>query len=153
MSPAPDFVLRTYIRCTRDALWEALTAADAVTRHHFAGIVATGDKAAVGDAQVMRQGDMVLLTETVTEIHPKSRIAFDFTPGWYDPPVTSRAVFLLADAGEAQRLTIEHYGFGPQDGDVEDGWTRFASNVKSWLETGGVAVGSMAEAPVLEEAR
>ena len=144
----PDFVLSIYIRCTRDALWDALVEADAVTRYHFAGIAAWGGKTAPGDAQVMRAPDGTLvLTETVTEIDPKDRIAFDFTPAWYEEPVTSRAVFQLADAGDAQRLTIEHYGFVPQDGDVADGWARFASNLKSWLETGETAVGSMAGEP------
>ncbi|MGR3542540.1 MAG: ArsR/SmtB family transcription factor [Hasllibacter sp.] len=144
----PDFVLSTYVRCTRDALWDALTKADTVTRYHFAGITAEGDKTAPGAAQVMRGPDgSVMLTETVTDIAPKDRIAFDFTPGWYEDPVTSRAVFHLSGAGEAQRLTIEHYGSVPRDGDVADGWARFASNLKSWLETGETVVGSMMQEP------
>ena len=140
----PDFVMSTYIRCTRDALWDALTRADAVSAYHFAGVAARGDKTAPGDAQVMEARGARMLTETVTAIEPKSYVAFDFTPGWYDPPVTSRAAFRLADAGDAQRLTIEHWDMVPQDGDVADGWTRFASNLKSWLETGdGATVGPM----------
>ena len=149
MDERPDFVLSTYIRCTRDALWDALTRADAVERHHFAGVAVRGDKAAPGDAQVMTRPDGTpMLTETVTEIDPKSRIAFDFAPAWSDAPTTSRVVMTLQDAGAAQRLTVEHYGLGPGDDGVADGWARFASNVKSWIETGETTIGSMMAEPV-----
>ncbi|PRY94658.1 activator of Hsp90 ATPase-like protein [Hasllibacter halocynthiae] len=138
----PDHVHMTYIRCTRDALWDALTRAGAVASHHFAGIAARGDLTATGDVQTHHVGDATVLTQKVVEALPKSRLAVDFTPGWADPPTTSRVVFRLQAVGAAQRLTIEHYGDAAQDR-AEDGWARFASNLKSWLETGETVIGRM----------
>ena len=34
MDTKPDYVLRTYIRCSQDALWDALTDADAASNYH-----------------------------------------------------------------------------------------------------------------------
>ena len=45
----PDFVMETFIACTHDALWDALTRADLIGQYHFACQTVAGDATAPGD--------------------------------------------------------------------------------------------------------
>jgi uncharacterized protein YndB with AHSA1/START domain len=125
------------IRCSQDALWDALTRADQVAQHHFMVSAARGDQAAKGDAmEMIRKDGSTMLTQTVLEMTPKTRIAMEFAPNWEGGTASSRIVFLIETEGAACKLTCEHYEIPEGHEGVREGWARFCASLKSWLETG-----------------
>lgn len=134
----PDFIHQTMIRCTQDALWDALTRADQVALHHFACSKATGDATAEGDRMDMiRMDGSVLLSQKVTKIEPKSRIEMTFEPNFGDGDKTiSHMAFVIDVEGPHCKLTCEHYDIPEAHSGVRDGWARYVASMKTWLETG-----------------
>jgi len=132
----PDFMMQTYIRCTDDALWHALTDADEMARYHFM------------TSRVTRHGDTFdarfedgrpMLTHRILSERPKTRLEVDWAGQWEDAAPPSRVVYSIAVEGEFCRLTIEHFDLTHEvvagEG-VADGWARLAAGLKTWLETG-----------------
>lgn len=133
----PDFIYQTIIRCTQDALWDALTKADQIAAYHFVCNAAEGD-AAVGKAtNILRADGSVMLTQTTTKLDPKSRIEMTFEPHFMEGNnIPSSMVFLIDPEGDTCRLTCEHYDIPAGQDGVKDGWARHVASLKSWLETG-----------------
>ena len=136
--PKPDFVHQTFIRTTQDALWDALTRADHMAQYHFASASAEGDVTADGDAMtIKRQDGSTMLVQRALSLTPKSRLEMTFEPNWGDGDRTaSRIVFLIEAEGAQCKLTCEHYELPAGQEGVREGWARWASSLKSWLETG-----------------
>ncbi len=134
----PDFIHQTMIRCSQDALWDALTLADQVALHHFACDRATGDATAPDAALTMiRKDGSTMLTQRVISLTPKSRIDMTFEPNFCEGDNTpSHIAFLIDVEGDICKLTCEHYAVPPAHQGIRDGWMRFAASLKSWLETG-----------------
>lgn len=133
----PDFVLETFIRCTQDALWQALTDADSMAAYHFACSAARGDAGDGSTTEFLRQDGSVMLRQRTTAIDPKTRIEMTFEPNWTDrPSPASRVAFHVAPEGEACKLTIEHFELPDGQDGIREGWARWAASLKSWLETG-----------------
>ena len=77
--PKPDFVLSTYIRCTQDALWDALTDPDQMARYHFLARRAERE----GDTYRLSHADgSPMLTIRTLSAEPKTRIESTFEPQW-----------------------------------------------------------------------
>ncbi|MEM9970260.1 MAG: SRPBCC domain-containing protein [Pseudomonadota bacterium] len=132
----PDFVHQTLIRCTQDALWDALTKADQLAAYHFLCDRAEGD-AEVGKPMTMiRKDGSVMLTQVVTALEPKSRIDMTFEPNWEGGTEASQIVFLIDVEGPHCKLTCEHYEIPAGQDGVKEGWARHIASLKSWLETG-----------------
>jgi DNA-binding transcriptional ArsR family regulator/uncharacterized protein YndB with AHSA1/START domain len=131
----PDFVHQTMIRCTQDALWDALTRADQVGQYHFAGHSAQdGDDNAI---EVLRADGSVMLRQAVIKLTPKTRIEQTFEPHFIDGNAApSRIVFIIAPEGQHCLLTCEHYDLPEGQDGVREGWARHVASLKSWLETG-----------------
>ncbi len=137
MMSKPDFMMQTFIRCTQDALWDALTQADDMGRYHFACNAVQGN-AVVGEETtfLLPNGD-AMLKQVTTELDPKSKIAMTFVPlfmGPDQPP--SHMLYLIEPQGEQCKLTIEHYDMAPGQEGFAEGWARLAASLKSYLETG-----------------
>jgi DNA-binding transcriptional ArsR family regulator/uncharacterized protein YndB with AHSA1/START domain len=132
----PDFVMETLIRCTQDALWDALTKADQMAAYHYHCRAARGDAAPGGTTEFLRADGSTMLTQRTLAIEPKSRIEMSFEPNWGDSSASSRVVFRLAAEGALCKLTCEHYDLPPEQMGVREGWMRWGSSLKSWLETG-----------------
>ena len=133
----PDFVHMTMIRCTQDALWDALTKADQLAQYHFACDRATGDATEGGATDMIRKDGSVMLRQTTTKLDPKTRIEQTFEPNFGGAPgAHSRIVFLIQPEGAVCRLTCEHYDIPEGQEGVKDGWARHIASLKSWLETG-----------------
>ncbi len=133
----PDFVMQTFIRCTQDALWSALTEADQMAAYHFACNAVQGN-AQVGQptAFILPNGD-AMLRQVTTTLDPKSRIAMTFEPLFMGPDTpSSHMVYLIEDQGGQCKLTIEHYDIAPGQEGFGEGWARLAASLKSYLETG-----------------
>lgn len=132
MTDKPDFVTMTFIRCTQDALWDALTDASALAAYTpFAERVERkGDELIY---YLPDGGEMLVLRET--RLDPKSRIESTFEPKWAPGIPPSRYVYLIEPEGDHCKLTLEHYGIGQEAG-IAEGWARELSGLKTYLETG-----------------
>ncbi|SHI59563.1 ArsR/SmtB family transcription factor [Wenxinia saemankumensis] len=133
----PDFVMSTYIRCSQDALWEALVDAEAYSRWDFLGQTAQRD----GDTVTYRTPDG---TETLQardlEVVPKTRLVTSFEPKWDDVTTPSRVVYLIEPEGDFCKLTVEHWDLNNDpEGGTADGWTRSLAGLKTYLESGQAA--------------
>lgn len=133
----PDFMMQTYIETSHDKLWEALTRGDLASQYHFMCETVNGDLTN-GETQTYVAPDgNPLLELTVTDIDPQSRIEMTFRPHFFGPDAPeSRCVYLLEQQGPAMKLTIEHYNVPAGQESVSEGWSRFASAIKSYLEVG-----------------
>lgn len=134
----PDFVMQTYIKCTQDALWAALTDPEEIMHYHFMASSAEGRMREAGDRMAYLAGDGAeFVAQTVTRIDPKTRIEMTFEPSWEGPGMTpSRCVYLIEPGANSCCLTLEHYAVPAGQEGVADGWARTLSGLKSWLETG-----------------
>ncbi|MEM8850477.1 MAG: SRPBCC domain-containing protein [Pseudomonadota bacterium] len=136
MEPKPDFVMSTYIRCTQDALWTALTDAEEMGAWHFLASTVRRD----GEVyEYDRPSGETMMTCRTLEADPKRRLVTTFELHGEGVGAPSRVVYLLAPEGDNCRLTLEHYDLTfpviPGQG-VADGWERWAAGLKTWLETG-----------------
>jgi DNA-binding transcriptional ArsR family regulator/uncharacterized protein YndB with AHSA1/START domain len=136
MTEKPDFRMQTYIHCTQDALWDALTDPDQAVEYNF--VAARCERK--GNALVYYTPDEnIMLICTETKLDPKTRIESTFEPHWAGPDVeleTSRFVYLIEPQGATCQLALEHYGVPAGQEGVADGWHRTLAGLKTWLETG-----------------
>ncbi|TFL16236.1 SRPBCC domain-containing protein [Jannaschia formosa] len=133
MTEKPDYVLRTFIRCSQDALWDALTDAEAAASYHPFTPGAVRD----GDALIYKRpdgSDMLVCRETA--LTPKTRIEAEFAPKWAPDVPVSRFIWLIAPEGAFCALTLEHYDIPAGAVGYADGWERLVAGLKTWLETG-----------------
>ncbi|MEM9350868.1 MAG: SRPBCC domain-containing protein, partial [Pseudomonadota bacterium] len=129
--PKPDYVLQTYIRCTLDALWDALTDPDQIGRYHFM----TEHVRKVGDTVEydFAPGQPMLRCRDI-QLDPKTRIEQTFEGFWEVAGAPSRTVYHLRDEGDQCSLTLEHYdlSFPVVHGEgVADGWARQIAGLKT----------------------
>ena len=130
----PDFVMQTFIRCTQDALWDALSNPDSMAAYHFACDRATREGNVINF--ILPDGN-AMLSQTVTQETPKTRIETTFEPHFFGPGApASRMAYQIEPQGDQCKLTIEHYDIPEGQEGVAEGWARLASSLKSWLETG-----------------
>ncbi len=130
----PDFMTQTFIRCTQDALWEALTDPDKMAATHF---LCDRVEADGGAHAWIRADGSTMLTQTYTKLTPKSRIEATFEPAFFGPDAkASHMAFEIEGEGPYCKLTILHYALPAGQEGVGEGWARFAASLKSWLETG-----------------
>lgn len=132
----PDLVMSTYIRCSQDALWDALIDPDQMSQYHF--LSHRVEKEGETVTYYLPDGNPMLVCRGL-ETDPKTRIAATFEPKWEGGGKPSRTVYLIAVEGDHCRLTLEHYDltFPVVRGEgVADGWDRWAAGLKTWLETG-----------------
>lgn len=132
----PDFVMQTYIRCTRDALWDALTDPEEIAKYHFlTDLISREESTTVYNfapgAPMLRCTDIVL--------EPKTRIEQTFEALWEGAGAPSRFVYVIREEGDTCCLTLEHYDL-PHPAVVgegeADGWVRLLAGLKTYLETG-----------------
>lgn len=132
-----DFMMATFINCTHDDLWDALVQGDLIAKYHFISTEVLGNYED-GDTVEMKTPDGApMLTNRVISVSPKSRIEMGFTPHWGPDMGESRAVYIVEPQASGMKLTVEHYGLGPGQEGIHDGWARFLSGLKTYLETGG----------------
>jgi DNA-binding transcriptional ArsR family regulator/uncharacterized protein YndB with AHSA1/START domain len=133
----PDFMMQTFIRCTQDALWAALTEADKMAAYHFACNVVQGNPATGQATAFILPNGQAMLRQVTTAMDPKSRIAMTFEPLFMGPDApASHMVYLIEAQGDQCKLTIEHYDMAPGQEGFAEGWARLAASLKSYLETG-----------------
>lgn len=133
----PDFMMQTFIRCTQDALWDALSNPESMSAYHFLGAAVEGKAQEGGKLDWVMPDGNTMLTQRPTKVEPKTRIEATFEPNFFGPDApASRMAFLIEPQGEICKLTIEHYDLPDGQENVSEGWARLAASLKSWLETG-----------------
>lgn len=139
----PDFMMQTFIRCSQDALWQALTKADEMAAYHFLCNEVRGDAVAGGTVEfITPQGD-IMLRQVARQLDPKDRIEMTFEPLFMGPDApSSTMVYLIEAQGDVCKLTIEHYNLAAGQEGFAEGWARLAASLKSWLETGTALKGA-----------
>jgi DNA-binding transcriptional ArsR family regulator/uncharacterized protein YndB with AHSA1/START domain len=133
----PDFVLQTFIRCTQDALWDALTDPKSMAAYHFVCDRVEGGATEGEMMRFIKPDGGIMMSQRHIKIDPKSRIETTFEPNFFGPNApASRMAYLIEPQGGTCKLTIEHYDIPAGQEGVAEGWARLASSLKSWLETG-----------------
>lgn len=135
----PSHVYRTYIACTPDAAWRAITDGRMTSRYFYATTVHSGWK--VGDAIVYRGADGSIVADgAVLAIEPGARLEMTFHAHWdteleAEGPV--RMAWVVEAAGELTRVTVEYYELdGRREGAFMDGIPMIVAGMKTLLETG-----------------
>ena len=135
------FVYVTYIRTTREKLWDALTKLE-FTRAYFWGTSYESDWKAGSGWQMRSPDGRVKTSGEVLEIDRPRRLVLSWY-NEYDPELKaegySRATFELEQIGNAVKLAVTH----EMDRDdskvikaVSNGWPMVLASLKSLLETG-----------------
>jgi DNA-binding transcriptional ArsR family regulator/uncharacterized protein YndB with AHSA1/START domain len=133
----PDFMMQTFIRCSQDALWDALTKADQMAAYHFMCNEVHGDAIPGNVTRFVKPDGDDMLRQVTSQMDPKSRIAMTFEPVFMGPDApASHMVYLIEPQGDVCKLTIEHYDMAPGQEGFGEGWARLAASLKSYLETG-----------------
>lgn len=133
----PDFISETFIRTSHDALWDALTQADQMGNYHFLCDVVKGDCVEGQSTDYIRPDGTTMLSQRTIKLDPKSRIEMTFEPHFFGPDAPhSRVVFSVDPQGAQCKLTCEHFDIPKGQDGVTEGWARWASSLKSYLETG-----------------
>jgi uncharacterized protein YndB with AHSA1/START domain len=134
MADKPKFMMQTYIRCTQDALWDALIDPDAFQHYDFLQQTAKRDGDKV--TYMMPDGDVTLHTVDL-EMTPKTKLVTTFEPTWAPDAPPSQITYEIAVEDDFCCLTILHENLAsdPSDG-TGDGWVRSIAGLKTYLETG-----------------
>jgi uncharacterized protein YndB with AHSA1/START domain/DNA-binding transcriptional ArsR family regulator len=143
----PDFMLQTFIRTTPQKLWEALTSAELMKKYHFAKASFAGKFAAGEQYEFVRPDGGVMLSGTILEAAPYSRLEMTFVPGWGEGArKASRNVYEIMPVGNLTKLTVMHFDIPPGYEGVAEGWAQIIASLKSFLETGEALDFSQGEA-------
>jgi len=135
------FLYVTYIRTTREKLWDALTKPE-FTRAYWWGVRHECDWKAGSHWQMMFPDGRIGDSGEVVEIERPRRLVLSWR-NEFKPELKaegySRATFELEQAGESVKLTVTHEM--DRDGSkfikaVSNGWPMILASLKSLLETG-----------------
>ena len=137
MEEKPVFVMSTFIRCTQDALWDALRSAEAVPNYDFLG--QTAERRGDTLVYLAPDGTETLHTQEI-EVDPKTRLVTTFEPKWEPDARASRVTYEIEPEGAFCKLTVTHSDLQHDPaGGTADGWQRTLAGLKSWLESGEAA--------------
>ncbi|MBI3790762.1 MAG: SRPBCC family protein [Gemmatimonadetes bacterium] len=137
-----EFVYVTYIKTTRERLWQALTEPAFTARywsnHHNVSDWKVGSTWEHRDAADPSILDVV---GTVLESDPPRRLVFTFvSPAAVgDDDKTTRVTYDIAQAGPLVKLTVTHDRLEPGSGmlaGISTGWPEILASLKTMLETG-----------------
>jgi uncharacterized protein YndB with AHSA1/START domain len=145
MSNGSAYVYVTYIRTDRQRLWSALTDRQAMKQYWFGMEQESEWKPGSSWKMIFPDGRVADAGEIV-EMDPPNRLVIKWR-NEFRPELKvegfSLCAYELEQAGEAVKLTITHT-INRDDsqfiGAVANGWPQVLSNLKSWLETGEVAM-------------
>ena len=140
--PTAEFVYVTYIRSTRERVWQALTdnafIAQYWSNHHNVSDWEVGSPWTHQDAS---DPSIVDIAGTVLERDHPRRLVYTFASprDIGNDDKTSRVAFDIAQSGELVRLTVTHdrleEGSSMHKG-ISGGWPQILASLKSLLETG-----------------
>jgi len=139
------FVYVTFIRTTPERLWQALTDAETM-RHYWFGMHQAAEWKAGAAWQLIFADGRVADSGEILECDPPHRLVIKWRNEFRDELKAEgygRCVITLEPIAGAVKLTITHSIDQPESkliGAVSGGWPRILSNLKSYLETGRLAL-------------
>ena len=107
----PDFVMSTFIRCSQDALWDALTDAETASAYHFACRQTWTRDGNQADLITRRMAARCWCAPKPGST-PRHALSRPLNPSWAGPDVPlerSRFVYLIEPQAAFCKLTVEHY--------------------------------------------
>jgi DNA-binding transcriptional ArsR family regulator len=143
---SPSHVYQTYIRCTPEAAWQAITDGAATVRYYYGTRVEStwrpGDpiRYLAPDGSVVADGQVVACD-------PPRRLDLTFLPHW-DPELEAegpaRMAWIVEESEGLTRVTVEYYDLGgKQAHEFMGGIPYIVSGLKTLLETGApIAAGA-----------
>lgn len=124
----------TFVRATKDAVWDALTNPATIQAYHPAGMQVASLPEGGHEIQRPKDGE-TFIREPLVSKDEGHRLELGFEPAWVpNADGSSRVVFELSSEDEACKVTLTQTNcaaFG-----IGDNWDRFLSSLKSHLETG-----------------
>ena len=133
-------VFVTYIKTSKEKLWEALTNGE-ITKKYYYNTELTSDFKAGSELKYMRMNENgeeeAPVKGKILEIEPMKRLVhtFEFTNN--DKP--SKVTYEIEEAGKSVKLTLTHSNFEGKTetfNSVKEGWPLILSGLKTYLETG-----------------
>jgi uncharacterized protein YndB with AHSA1/START domain len=148
-SDKPRFVYVTYIKSTRERVWQALTDSAMVPEYWFGHRIESDWK--VGGLIKFYDGDQLVHDDALLKCEPPSELSYSWRPlhKGFESETASRVTFTLEEAGAHVKLTLVHDEFMPGGkmlDAVSTGWPVVLSGLKSLLET-GKALGGLRPPP------
>ncbi|MGB3540405.1 MAG: SRPBCC family protein [Mesorhizobium sp.] len=137
---ANTFIYVTYIRTTREKLWEALTNPE-FNRQYWMGAHQESDWKAGSPWKIMLADGRIADSGEVLEIEPMKRVVLkwrnEFMPE-LKAEGFSRCTYAIEETDGVMKLTVTHEADAAPKliGAVSRGWPQILSGLKSLLETG-----------------
>ncbi len=138
----PRFVYITYIRSTRERVWQALTDNTMVSEYWFGHRIESDWT--IGGSLRFYDGDKLVHDDKVLACEPPALLSYSWRPlhPGFENEAASRVTFTLEQAGPQVKLTMVHDAFDPAGTmmqAVSRGWPVVLSGLKSLLEAGRAA--------------
>lgn len=141
MAQELEHVFVTYIRTTKEKLWDAITNPD-LTKQYFYGTEIKSDLKPGSKIEYHSIGEdgkvKIALFGEVLEVEPYKKFVHSFNfPDKGEKP--SRAIYEIEEQGPFVKLTLTHDRFEGETEtykSVSEGWPFILSGLKSYLETG-----------------
>ena len=136
----PSIVYVTYIRSTREKVFQALTDGDA-TRAYWFGYRIESDWKVGGPLRFYNPDGELVHDDKVLTYDPPSTLSYGWKPLMkrFEGETESRVTFTLEQAGDQVKLTMMHDQMMPGGkmlNAVSAGWPAVIASLKSLLETG-----------------
>ncbi|MBW3096807.1 SRPBCC family protein [Pseudohoeflea coraliihabitans] len=136
-----EFVYVSYIRATREKVFEALVRPEVARKYWGHENVSDWEPGSKWEHVRVQGGRQVELAGEVLEIEPPRRLVISWANAseYEDASRHSRVTFELATLGEMVRLTVTHDRLVPDSGmaqGIRKGWPLVLASLKSYLETG-----------------
>ena len=139
------FVYVTYIRATRERVWQALTTPSSIHAYWF-GMTVESEFSPGSSWRLSFEDGRTADHGEILESAPPNRLVIRWLHDWRPELAEegpARCTFTLEEAGPATKLTVLHEIERADSKLIEavsGGWPKILSNLKSLLETGEVVL-------------
>jgi uncharacterized protein YndB with AHSA1/START domain/predicted transcriptional regulator len=134
-------VFVTYIKSTREKVWQALTSAELTPHYYYNSDIHSDLKVGSKIEYIVKEEsgkERIAVAGEVLEIEPNKKLCHSFQFPNSDDPLT-RVTFTLEEQDNLVKLTVLHDQFEEETDtykSVSEGWPLILSGLKTFLETG-----------------
>jgi DNA-binding transcriptional ArsR family regulator/uncharacterized protein YndB with AHSA1/START domain len=139
--PKPSHIYQTYIRCTPEAAWNAITDGDVTVRYFYGTRVESTWEVGSPIRYLAADGSVVASGE-ILGFDPPTRLELTFLPHW-DPDLAEEGAshqgWIVEEVDGLTRVTVEYYGLTGDSKsaiDFMEGIPLIVAGMKTLLETG-----------------
>ena len=126
----------TYIKTTKEALWDALTSPDQAMKYHL--FVAVESDFRKSSPIAYKRPGLVGVTVTIVSISKYKKLSYEFTHFGEEKKPPSLVTWQIYDRGHVQKVKLTHEGLLDEKmyNRQMKWWTVILSGLKTLLETG-----------------